>query len=160
MFRQIKKLIPAGCILAGCLLCLYPWISNYCYQKSAGSEIKSYQKKSKNIKKKRYQTLYQEARKYNEKLTESNVALTDPFEQQNKNTEALAYKKQLCVDESGIMGYVEIPCISVELPIFHGTSSSVLEKGAGQIKRGRRSYVYSWNNRRRGKDAKIIKKQR
>lgn len=34
----------------------------------------------------------------------------------------------------GIMGIIEIPEISVKLPIFHGTSDAVLASGAGHIK--------------------------
>ena len=33
----------------------------------------------------------------------------------------------------GIMGYVEIPKISVSLPIYHGTNNSTLERGVGHL---------------------------
>ncbi len=32
-----------------------------------------------------------------------------------------------------VMGYVEIPKINVKLPIYHGTSESVLNRGVGHI---------------------------
>lgn len=118
-------------IILGTALTIYPWISNRLYEKSAESQIESYQKKSKDLTMNQYQKLYQEAQKYNEEITRSKVKLTDPFE--SNNHEIFDYKKMLSLDRSGIMGYVEIPCISVELPIYHGTSSSVLEKGAGHL---------------------------
>ena len=31
------------------------------------------------------------------------------------------------------MGYLKIPKIKVDLPIYHGTSEEVLEKGAGHV---------------------------
>lgn len=34
-------------------------------------------------------------------------------------------------DGSGIMGYIEIPRISVRLPIYHGTTEEVLQHGTG-----------------------------
>ena len=34
---------------------------------------------------------------------------------------------------SGIMGYVEIPKISINLPIYHGTGESVLDEGIGHL---------------------------
>ena len=34
---------------------------------------------------------------------------------------------------SGIMGYVEIPKLGLNLPIYHGTSESVLEQGVGHL---------------------------
>ena len=44
------------------------------------------------------------------------------------------YENQLNVDNSGIMGYIEIPKIDVKLPIFHGVDSSVLQIGIGHLK--------------------------
>lgn len=43
------------------------------------------------------------------------------------------YADQLNITESGIMGYVQIPSIGVNLPIFHGTSDAVLSKGVGHL---------------------------
>ena len=31
------------------------------------------------------------------------------------------------------MGYLEIPCISVNLPIYHGTDAEILERGVGHL---------------------------
>ena len=39
----------------------------------------------------------------------------------------------LNIDGSLIMGYLKIPCISVNLPIYHGTSGTVLEHGIGHL---------------------------
>ncbi len=43
------------------------------------------------------------------------------------------YADQLDITGTGIMGYVQIPSIGVNLPIFHGTSNAVLEKGIGHL---------------------------
>ncbi len=43
------------------------------------------------------------------------------------------YAHQLNITGSGIMGYVEIPSISVNLPIYHGTASATLERGVGHL---------------------------
>ncbi len=43
------------------------------------------------------------------------------------------YAHQLNITGSGIMGYVEIPSIGVNLPIFHGTADATLEKGVGHL---------------------------
>ena len=39
----------------------------------------------------------------------------------------------LNIDGSSIMGYLKIPCISINLPIYHGTSGTVLEHGIGHL---------------------------
>ena len=77
--------------------------------------------------------MFQEAKKYNDDLRKSLVQLTDPFKLKQKSGENLEYRKILNIDGSGIMGYVKIPCISVELPVYHGTSAEVLEHGVGHL---------------------------
>ena len=43
------------------------------------------------------------------------------------------YEKQLAVDNTGIMGYVDIPSISCTLPIYHGIDDEVLQIAIGHI---------------------------
>lgn len=43
------------------------------------------------------------------------------------------YVNQLDVNGNGIMGYVTIPKIQVDLPIYHGTESETLDKGVGHL---------------------------
>lgn len=45
---------------------------------------------------------------------------------------AAGYEDILNVDD-GIMGYLEIPKLDLQLPIYHGVSDSVLAKGAGHL---------------------------
>ena len=66
-------------ILLGIGLALYPWISNYIYDKSASSKIGVYEQKSKQVSEKEYQRLFREARLYNQQLARAKVVLTDPF---------------------------------------------------------------------------------
>lgn len=47
--------------------------------------------------------------------------------------EANGYFDQLNLNGSGIMGYINIPKINVNLPIYHGTSPEELAKGAGHM---------------------------
>lgn len=65
-------------ILLGIGLALYPWISNYIYDKSASSKIGVYEQKSKQVSEKEYQRLFREARLYNQQLARAKVVLTDP----------------------------------------------------------------------------------
>ena len=43
------------------------------------------------------------------------------------------YVNQLNIDGNGIMGYIEIPKIRVDLPIYHGTEPETLDKGVGHL---------------------------
>lgn len=91
---------------------------------------------------------------YQEKVTQANTAsLTEARELAGAYNEAIAsgvwgsqrfsgdalrlasedYAGLLNITGSGIMGYVEIPSIGVNLPIRHGTAESTLEAGVGHL---------------------------
>lgn len=79
-----QKIIPILIVLLGFALLSYPFISNYMFEKSAGSTIESYKKQSKTYDQKQKDKAFQEAKEYNEDLTKSAVQLTDPFKAKKK----------------------------------------------------------------------------
>lgn len=128
-----QKIIPILIVLLGFALLSYPFISNYMFEKSAGSTIESYKKQSKTYDQKQKDKAFQEAKEYNQDLTRSAVQLTDPFKAKKSDGETMVYNNILNLDQSGVMGYLEIPCISVNLPIYHGTDAEILERGVGHL---------------------------
>lgn len=128
-----QKIIPILIILFGFALLSYPFISNYMFEKSAGSTIKSYEKQAKTYDQKQKEQAFREAEEYNKDLIKSVVQLTDPFKVKKSNGETLIYNNILNIDHSGVMGYLEIPSISVNLPIYHGTDAEILERGVGHL---------------------------
>lgn len=70
------------------------------------------------------------ARNYNDLL--QTTTITDPFSDVNAVEPFTEYTQTLNIE--GIMGHVEIPAITVELPIYHGVAEEVLAKGVGHIK--------------------------
>lgn len=103
------------------------------FEKSAGSTIKSYEKQAKTYDQKQKEQAFREAEEYNKDLIKSVVQLTDPFKVKKSNGETLIYNNILNIDHSGVMGYLEIPSISVNLPIYHGTDAEILERGVGHL---------------------------
>ncbi len=128
-----QKIIPVLIVLAGFLLLSYPFMSNYLFERSAGSMVRSYGKKTAGMDQEMKEKALDEARRYNEELLSSSIQLTDPFKAKKTDGETLFYNNILSLEGSGIMGYVKIPCISVNLPIYHGTSAEVLERGIGHL---------------------------
>ena len=128
-----EKIVPFLIVVFGLILLAYPFISNYIFEKSASSKVHSYEQKADTMDQEKINRMFQEAKKYNDDLRKSLVQLTDPFKLKQKSGENLEYQKILNIDGSGIMGYVKIPCISVELPVYHGTSAEVLEHGVGHL---------------------------
>ncbi len=70
--------------------------------------------------------LFKEARKYNKNLT-NNVA--DCFSPDAFNTNS-NYDNILNITGNGVMGTISIPIINCNLPIYHGSSDEVFDKGA------------------------------
>lgn len=74
------------------------------------------------------------ARDYNRQLLEGSVFLTDPFDPNLQlDPTVKPYANLLNLEGDGMMGYVEVPKIDVYLPIYHGTTSQVLEQGVGHL---------------------------
>ena len=78
------------------------------------------------------QQLLQEARDYNARHT-LNVVL-DPFEPGQEGVPTNEeYEALLNPLHDGMMGYLEIPAIGQKLPVFHGTSTKVLDRAVGHL---------------------------
>ena len=73
------------------------------------------------------------ARDYNEALLKANIKLTDPFSLEDQAGGEFNYDSILNYNKNGVMGFIDIPKIDVYLPIYHGTSNEVLEKGIGHL---------------------------
>ena len=128
-----RKIIPILTILLGICLLVYPWISNYLFEKDSGIKVKSYEANEKDVDAETKEKMFQAARNYNKKLAGSHIVLTDPFHAQEKGMTQTDYYNLLKVDNTGMMCYLEIPCIKVNLPVFHGTLPQTLENGLGHL---------------------------
>lgn len=128
-----KKIIPILTILLGLCLLVYPWISNYLFEKDSGIKVGSYEKNEKQIAEDVREKMFQAARNYNAKLAGSHVVLTDPFHAKEEGLRQSDYYNLLKIDTTGMMCYLEIPCIKVNLPVFHGTLPQTLERGLGHL---------------------------
>lgn len=76
--------------------------------------------------------LFAEAEKYNKSLL-SDIILTDPFDEAAYEAIGANYPNTFNVNDQGLICYIDIPKINVYLPVYHGTSAEVLERGAGHL---------------------------
>lgn len=127
----MKKNIPAiaiGCILLlGVCVLLYPVVSAMLAKQAQTAVISKYCTTVKSMTGSEIAKMKADAQKYNESLY--GAVLADPFSG-GKNLGS-AYGKLLNVGE--VIGYLEIPKISVYLPIYHGTTEEILQKGIGHL---------------------------
>ena len=105
---------------------LYPAVSQYWNSKTQTRAVDNYQDILDSLQKEDYSAYFQEAAAYNDALGKLKFPLLDYLQLTD-------YHNILNINGNGIMGYVSIPKLGVELPIYHGTSSAVLNVGVGHL---------------------------
>lgn len=126
------KLMRIGLILifiTGLGILLYPTISNLLMNIFQTTAIQQYNYTVEQMQQDKIEEILSEAIVYNEQF--KNTIVVDPFSQEAESSVNSEYNEILNID--GTMGYIEIPKINVNLPIFHGTSEEVLKRGVGHI---------------------------
>lgn len=113
-------------LLVGLSVMLYPAISDWWNSKVQTRAVANYEETVKNMKPEDYGRYFAEAEEYNRQL----LRLAAPF---SSYDEIEGYEDVLNVSDTGIIGYITIPCIKVELPVYHGTSPEVLNIAAGHL---------------------------
>ena len=113
-------------------LTLYPVISNYVNQKYASQIHTAYQEVMEQIDDSALREAKDRAVIYNHSLIPG-ASTEDAYSQEGLLAASADYDSQLNLAGNGIMGYVEIPKISVNLPIYHGTENDSLERGIGHL---------------------------
>lgn len=89
--------------------------------------IRTYASNVANLNQEEYERSIQSAEDYNQELAQTGI-MWQMSEQQTER-----YNQELNVDDSGVMGYINIPKIDVTLPICHGTDEMVLQTSIGHL---------------------------
>ena len=130
MKKKIITICAAMLFLTALGLTLYPLISNYVNQKYASEIQTAYQELIQQTDDSVLQEAKQRAVAYNLVITPGTA---DAYSEESLLSAAENYSDQLDIAGNGIMGYVEIPKIQVNLPIYHGTDAEVLDRGVGHL---------------------------
>lgn len=110
----------------GLSILLYPALSDYWNSKTQSMAIVDYETMLENLNKEDYTAIFEDADRYNKELGSLDFPLTE-YEK------ASGYFDTLDLNGSGMMGYVSISKIGVELPLYHGTSDAVLSVAIGHL---------------------------
>lgn len=114
-------------------LMIYPFIANYLFEHRTDSIVDTLEETVQETDDVELEAAIEAARQYNEMIASGHVRLTDPFLSDELEEDSDEYESLLCMTDDGVMGFIEIPSIDVSLPVYHGTSEQVLEKGAGHL---------------------------
>lgn len=126
MFRKISTIIMLSLFFIGLSVLLYPAISSYWNTKTQSQVVESYENMLQNMSKEDTDAVFEAAALYNENLRQLQFPLRD-------YRKVEGYHDTLNLNTMGMMGYITIPSIGVELPIYHTVSESVLAFAAGHM---------------------------
>ena len=110
---------------------LYPVISNYVNEKYASEIHTAYEEIIQQADNSALLEAKELAIAYNESITPGTAG--EAYSQAALLEASVDYESQLNIAGNGTMGYVEIPKISVNLPIYHGTGNDSLDRGVGHL---------------------------
>lgn len=122
-----STIILVAIFFVGLTVLLYPTISDFWNEKRQSQAIVNYDDLIVDLTPEDYSALFDKADTYNKKIR--NMAF--PF-MNHKNIKD-EYYDILDVNGDGMMGYITIEKIKVQLPVYHGTSDKVLNSAVGHV---------------------------
>ena len=132
--KFFRKLIIPTMFIAGFIIFFYPIVSNWLSTKDHYTVINKHNEALANMSEDEIEEERKKAEEYNETVQETLIPITDPFSDENEDSDEeviTGYFDVLDIGEA--IGYLEIPTINAELPIYHGVSDEVLQRGIGHM---------------------------
>lgn len=126
MKKRKSTIILLISFFIGLSVLLYPTISSYWNSKTQSEAIIDYESMLAQYKPEDYSGLFEAADRYNQALRK----LNDPY---LDYAQVPDYHSILNIGGSGMIGYITVPKISQELPVYHGTSEGVLSVAVGHV---------------------------
>ena len=126
MKHIIVKLLPFAALFIGVFLLLYPTVSEHINALHRSRAIRNYNEIAESLSDEEHDRIIEAAREYNKKLAEAENPIIEP-------EKVHGYNETLDITGTGIMGYVTIDKIKVELAIYHGVDDNVLQIAAGHL---------------------------
>lgn len=123
MKKHLPTIIVAVIFLCGLSLFLYPTVSNLYNQYLNNTLIGEY--------KEAFSSTTPE--EFNEAMKDAAVFNENRGNEEKLKELGLTYENVLNAAGNGVMGYIEIPKISVSLIIYHTIEENVLQKGIGHV---------------------------
>ncbi len=127
MKRKLILILSVLLFMGAVAITAYPMIANYINDKHQSAIRIEYAQEVEALEDSEIQEAKKAAIDYNRSL------LPILYDREALQAAAESYDELLNLHGSGLMGYVEIPKIEVNLPIYHGTSEEVLQKGIGHL---------------------------
>ena len=127
MKRRIITLALLLLTLTGLGMRFYPAVADWWNRSHQSRAVAGYAEAVANLDRSRYEAILANAQAYNARLLETGILWHMTGEQEQE------YTAQLDATGLGILAYLDIPALSLTLPIYHGTSDDVLQVAIGHL---------------------------
>lgn len=122
-----STILLVAIFFVGLCVLLYPTISDFWNEKRQSQAIINYDDLIVDLTSEDYSEYFSKADSYNQKIRN----MSFPF--LTHKDIADEYYSTLDINDDGMMGYLTIEKIKVQLPIYHGTSDKVLNSAVGHV---------------------------
>lgn len=131
MVEKKRRFLSALIFLIGLVLCSYSLVSSIIARQYQIDTVATYNESVNEIDNAGIEEVLEKAHEYNSMLYQSDGILINDLETGILSDES--YNSILNISGTGVMGSIKIPKISVNLPIYHGTSNEAISAGAGHV---------------------------
>lgn len=125
--KNLITIILFGMIVVGLGLIAYPSVADWWNSFHQTRAVAAYASKIADMSHEEYDKILNEAAEYNKQIAETGVRW------HMSDEEIQEYNSILDITGTGIMAYIDIPKIHVQLPIYHGTDDTILQIAVGHI---------------------------
>ncbi len=122
-----STILLVAIFLIGLCVLLYPTVSDFWNEKRQSQAIMNYDDLIVDLTPEDFSEYFRKAEEYNRKLK----LISFPFLGYSELDEE--YYSTLDINGDGMMGYITIEKIKIQLPIYHGTSDKVLNSAVGHL---------------------------
>lgn len=133
----VLPLLIAIAVVAGAALLLYPAAAGWFSSVEQSREIDKLTEGIHDLGAGTLRERLAEAREYNQAMSGGGAAVAAnerlPLANEPGSEDEQQYLSMLRGDSQGLMARIRIPSIKLDLPIYHGTSNAVLERGVGHL---------------------------
>ncbi len=126
MKRRLLKCLLVFSFFLGIALLLYPSVSEYINSRHQSAVVQTYQEAVNELDDSDRKAIIEKAEEYNRRLAETPGAFYDP-------DLVAGYMETLDITGTGIMGYISIDKIDLELPVYHTVGADILQVAIGHL---------------------------
>jgi len=131
--RTRETVLALLAVLVGIALIAYPYVSDYLDVVEQSKVQTRQQDAVTSASSEDLSTEREQAEDFDERIRTSRIHVTDPFDPDSGSPSDEEYESVLNLVGDGVMGQLVIPCIGVNLPIYHGVDGDGMNHGVGHM---------------------------